>query len=61
MDRTARTIYLLAWALLLALIPPARTPILWIGLVPYLILVFATVWQRIHLARHVLDQEGETV
>jgi CDP-diacylglycerol--glycerol-3-phosphate 3-phosphatidyltransferase len=61
MDRTARTIYLLAWGLVLALIPPARIAILWIGLLPYLILVFVTFWQRIKLARRVLDQEGETV
>ncbi|MEF8824297.1 MAG: CDP-alcohol phosphatidyltransferase family protein [Desulfohalobiaceae bacterium] len=61
MDRTARTIYLLVWGLVLALIPPARIAILWIGLLPYLILVFVTVWQRISLARRVLDQEGETV
>lgn len=61
MDRTARTIYLLAWGLVLALIPPARIAILWIGLLPYLILVFVTVWQRIKLARRVLDQEEESV
>lgn len=61
MDRTARTIYLLVWGLVLALIPPARIAFLWIGLLTYLILVFVTVWQRISLARRVLDQEGETV
>lgn len=61
MDRTSRTVYLLAWALLFALIPPARFAILWIGLIPYLVLVFATVWQRVSLAKRVLDQEDETV
>lgn len=61
MDRTARTVYLLAWGLLLAVIPPARIPILWIGIAGYLPLVLVTVWQRVILARRVLDQEGEIV
>jgi len=61
MYRTARTIYLLVWGLVLALIPPARIAILWIGILPYLVLVFVTVWQRIKLAKRVLDQEGEPV
>lgn len=61
MDRTARTVYLLVWGLLLAVIPPARPLILWIGLAGYLILVLVTVWQRVSLAQRVLDQERETV
>ena len=61
MDRKVRTIYLLAWGLLLAVIPPARVAVLWIGLVPYLVLLLFTVWQRMGLARRILDQERETV
>jgi len=61
MDRTARTIFLLGWGLVLVIIPPARGPVLWIGLCAYLVLTLATVWQRVTLARRVLDQESETV
>lgn len=59
MDRASRTVYLLAWGLVLALIPPARVPILWIGLAGYLVLVLVTVGQRVRVALRVLDQEEE--
>jgi CDP-diacylglycerol--glycerol-3-phosphate 3-phosphatidyltransferase len=61
MDRTGRTGYLLAWGVLLVVIPPARIPLLWIGICGYLILALVTVWQRMGLARRVLDQEQEIV
>ena len=61
MDRTARTIALLGWGLALVVLPPARVAILWLGLIVYLLLTLATVWQRVSLAKRVLDQEGEIV
>ncbi len=61
MDRPVRTIYLLAWALILALVPAVPVVLLWLGLIPYLVLVYYTVGQRIRLAARVLDQEEESV
>jgi CDP-diacylglycerol--glycerol-3-phosphate 3-phosphatidyltransferase len=54
MSRPARVIYLLAWALLLALLPGAKLTILWIGLGLYLILSLLTVGQRVAEAKKVL-------
>jgi CDP-diacylglycerol--glycerol-3-phosphate 3-phosphatidyltransferase len=59
MSRPARVIYLLAWALLLALLPGAQLTILWIGLGLYLILTLLTVGQRVAEARKVLT--GQTI
>ncbi|MDI6796635.1 MAG: CDP-alcohol phosphatidyltransferase family protein [Desulfatibacillaceae bacterium] len=50
-ERGLRTVYLLVWALLLALFPLARTPLLWWGLAIFICLTLATVLQRIFLVR----------
>lgn len=54
MSRPARIIFLLAWALLLALMPGAHLEMLWLGLGLYLVLTLFTVGQRIVEARRVL-------
>lgn len=54
MSRPARVIYLLVWALLLALLPGIHLHVLWLGLCLYLILTAVTVGQRIGEARRVL-------
>lgn len=46
LERGSRTIYLLLWALLIGLLPSLRCPVLWIGLVLYLLLTAATLLQR---------------
>ena len=46
MERGARTIYLIMWALLIVLLPSGRTGILWGGLVLYGGLTFLTLFQR---------------
>jgi CDP-diacylglycerol--glycerol-3-phosphate 3-phosphatidyltransferase len=52
MGRAPRIIYLLAWALLLAVFPTARQPVLWWGLGIYTALTTFTVVQRIlHVKR----------
>lgn len=47
MERGFRVLYLIAWALLLALAPGARGDVLWIGLVLFCLLTLVTVIQRI--------------
>ncbi|MFP4049667.1 MAG: CDP-alcohol phosphatidyltransferase family protein [Desulfovermiculus sp.] len=54
MSRPVRIIFLLAWALLLALVPGAYLEMLWLGLGLYLVLTLFTVGQRIFEARRVL-------
>ena len=61
MHRAPRTLYLLAWGILLVLLPPLRVYLLWIGILVYLLLTLATVWQRVRLAAVILDQEEESV
>jgi phosphatidylglycerophosphate synthase len=50
-DRSTRTLYLIAWAGLMVLIPGARTAILWMGLVLFDLLLSATVIHRIFWVR----------
>lgn len=47
MGRAQRVIYLLAWGLVLALVPSASDPILWAGLLVYTMLTVFTAVQRI--------------
>ncbi len=47
MERGFRVLYLIVWALLLALAPGARGDVLWIGLVLFCLLTLVTVIQRI--------------
>jgi CDP-diacylglycerol--glycerol-3-phosphate 3-phosphatidyltransferase len=54
-ERGLRTVYLLAWALLLALFPLVRTHLLWWGLALFLLLTLATVFQRIFLVKSALE------
>jgi CDP-diacylglycerol--glycerol-3-phosphate 3-phosphatidyltransferase len=54
MSRPARIVFLLVWALLLALIPVAHLEMLWLGLGLYVALTAFTVGQRIVEARRVL-------
>ncbi|MDZ7759386.1 MAG: CDP-alcohol phosphatidyltransferase family protein [Desulfovermiculus sp.] len=54
MSRQVRILYLLVWALLLALVPEVHLALLWLGLGLYLTLVVFTVGQRIAEARKVL-------
>ena len=54
MNRPVRIVYLLAWSLLLALLPGVQLELLWLGLVVYLILIGITVGQRIAEARRIL-------
>lgn len=51
MERGFRTLYLLLWALALALFPAVRDHLLWIGLVLFCVLTLATVIQRILYVR----------
>jgi CDP-diacylglycerol--glycerol-3-phosphate 3-phosphatidyltransferase len=52
LDRTGRTLFLIAWAGLIVFIPGARPAILWSGLILYDILVLATLIQRIVHVQH---------
>ena len=54
MSRPVRVIFLLVWALLLALLPGMLTEVLWLGLGLYLVLTAATVGQRMREAWRVL-------
>ena len=47
MERGFRVLYLIVWALLLALAPGVRGDLLWIGLVLFCLLTLVTVIQRI--------------
>ncbi len=47
MERGFRVLYLIVWALLLAVAPAARGDVLWIGLVLFCLLTLVTVVQRI--------------
>lgn len=47
MDRSIRTLYLLIWALTLAIMPDFSVTILWIGLACFWFLTLSTVVQRI--------------
>ncbi|MFZ1955663.1 MAG: CDP-alcohol phosphatidyltransferase family protein [Desulfobacterales bacterium] len=51
MERGWRTIYLIIWAFLICVLPPLVDPILWTGLVLYLVLTSITVLQRITHSR----------
>jgi CDP-diacylglycerol--glycerol-3-phosphate 3-phosphatidyltransferase len=52
MTRAPRVIYLMAWAVLLTLLPASRAAILWSGLAVYTALTILTVIQRIvHVKR----------
>jgi len=56
MDRAVRVIYLIAWALLICLMPSAGSALLWIGLIIYIALTMATLIHRIiHVRRLLLD------
>jgi CDP-diacylglycerol--glycerol-3-phosphate 3-phosphatidyltransferase len=63
MERGARVVYLIAWALLLALLQDRQRPVvLWLGLCFYLALTLTTVLQRIrhtYLHMHASSQTGE--
>ena len=50
MDRVVRTVYLLAWALIIALWPSIPGYELWLGLGFYLLLTLGTVVQRVKAA-----------
>ncbi|MBS3780311.1 MAG: CDP-alcohol phosphatidyltransferase family protein [Desulfovermiculus sp.] len=54
MGRPLRTVYLLGWALLVAIAPGVQLELLWLGLGLYLALAVLTVGQRIAEARRVL-------
>jgi CDP-diacylglycerol---glycerol-3-phosphate 3-phosphatidyltransferase len=56
MSREVRIVYLLIWALFLGVFSHARLELLWVGLTLYLVLVGATVLQRIHHAWTHLDK-----
>ena len=47
MERGFRVLYLIVWALLLAIVPSADGDVLWIGLVLFCLLTMVTVIQRI--------------
>jgi len=51
MERGFRTLYLIVWALLLALFPGAQDYLLWTGLVLFCVLTLATAIQRILYVR----------
>ena len=47
MERGLRTLFLIVWALLLCVLPPAFDTILWLGLLLFCLLTLITVIQRI--------------
>ena len=47
MERGLRTLFLIVWALLLCILPPAFDTILWLGLLLFCLLTLITVIQRI--------------
>lgn len=47
MERGMRTLYLVLWALFICILPPARTLVLWAGLILFCLLTLLTVIQRI--------------
>ena len=47
MERGLRTVYLVAWALALCILPPFFEPVLWIGLSVFCLLTLFTLIQRI--------------
>ncbi len=47
MERGFRVLYLIVWALLLAIVPAANGDVLWVGLVLFCLLTMVTVIQRI--------------
>lgn len=51
MDRVVRTVYLLLWALIIALWPERAGYVLWGGLTLYLLLTLTTVVQRVSVAK----------
>lgn len=57
-DRATRTLYLIAWAGLMVLIPGARPAILWMGLIFFDLLALATVAQRIFWVRRLSSPAG---
>lgn len=58
LDRATRTIYLIAWAGLIVLIPGARPAILWVGLSLYNLLALVTVAHRILQVRQLSHPSG---
>jgi CDP-diacylglycerol---glycerol-3-phosphate 3-phosphatidyltransferase len=60
MDRVGRIIYLLAWALLLSVLPGSGTTLLWTGFAIYIGLTIATLIHRIQNVRSQL-MENETI
>lgn len=56
MERAVRVIYLIAWALLVCLLPASGTALLWIGFVIYIGLAAATLIHRVvRVRRQMLD------
>ena len=47
MERGLRTLYLIVWAFLLFILPPAFDALLWLGLILFCLLTLITAAQRI--------------
>jgi phosphatidylglycerophosphate synthase len=61
MERAARTVYLLGWALVLALVPSARGLLLWTGAAIYLGLTASTAGGRMRRARRLMETDAPMV